>query len=541
MIDLHERFAQLDGIETEDLWREIEFRYEQEVERVPYPIPRTPRRGLAFAGAAAAIVLVFIGLALLLSSAQKETPPVITQAPPTPNLSGPSTTLPGPSTTLPAPPAGSLAEILEWSLIRIPGEVEVECSEDPGQLDELCITPYGTVLRDIITFGDRLWAVGYDGSTGTRDAIILSSNDGEGWQRIPDPNGVLGGPGNQQAHAIAAGDGKLIAVGSTDCVAVGVDYPSGDVPNFVTDPVGQCPKAWIYEDDAGWETRSIESITTRSGAAFEDSLIEGTFAPDPAYTMFGYPMRDVVWTGDEFVAVGEAIWTSPDGYAWTMDALPSTSGRSDECSPECRANTVLVTGEVIIAVGKDPTLSPSAAGGKAGVWVSSQAGTWSQLQPDLPAYSEILGIIEAGDGYLAFGQASGVAWTAPVELTSRGSSYESVDLRLPPTDSEALRSGTVATGNRVNDAVVVGDRLVAVGFQLNSRYLYEGGAGRVWVSPDEGFTWTLYPTDDFELFGAYSSSSFGAEMRSAAVYDGAIIAVGSFNTDAAVWIGTWTD
>jgi hypothetical protein len=322
---------------------------------------------------------------------------------------------------------------------------------------------------------------------------------------------------------------------------VGIDYPTAYVPAFVTDPVGQCPKVWISKGGAGWETRSIESITTRSGLAFANALTDGPFAPDPGFTMFGYTMRDVVWTGEEFVAVGEAIWTSPDGYAWTMDELPSTSGRTGECSPECRASSVFATGEVFIAVGKDPILSPSAAGGKAAVWVASRARTWSQLQPDLPAYSEILGLMETGNGYLAFGEAGATAWTARVDLLNGGRSDDSVDLRLPPEHSGALPTGSVATMSSVNDVVASGDRLVALGNQVNGRIIFEGGAARVWVSLDEGLTWTLYPTDEFGLFGAYYSSSVGAEMNSAALYDDAILVVGWFNTDAAVWIGTWTD
>ena len=67
MIDLHERFSELDELATEDLWEEIEFRCEEGIERLPSQGP-VPRRRLAIAGATAIIVLILMGLALLIAS-----------------------------------------------------------------------------------------------------------------------------------------------------------------------------------------------------------------------------------------------------------------------------------------------------------------------------------------------------------------------------------------------------------------------------------------------------------------------------------------
>ena len=120
MTDLHERFARLDNIETEDLWHEIELRYEDDVERVVRPIER-PRRRLTMAAAAAFLLAILLGAAILISQFQEEEPPIITQVPTPTSLPAPTSTVPETATTV---PTISLGDMLDWSLFLCPPRIE---------------------------------------------------------------------------------------------------------------------------------------------------------------------------------------------------------------------------------------------------------------------------------------------------------------------------------------------------------------------------------------------------------------------------------
>lgn len=540
MTDLHERFAQLDDIETEDLWREIELRYEGDVKRVIRPVER-PRRRFAVAAAAAFLLAILLGAAILVTQFQEEEPPIITQVPTPTSLPAPTSTIPGIATTL---PAISLGDLLDWSLVPVLSEIDVECAEVYGQLEELCLTPFGTVLRDVLAVDDRLWAVGHDGSTGNWDGMIITSNDGEAWERVPDPDGIFGGPGNQEIHAITAGENGLLAVGSTDCSAIGISYPSSTDRAFGSYLLQRCPQAWISQAGMEWEKLDSRAIHDRDGVQFSELLAREPFAPDPSFEARGYEMRDVAWTGSEFVAVGEAIWTSEDGREWIIDPLPSSSAAGNgECSPQCRANSVSSTAEGMIAAGRDATMAASPHGGKASLWVSSDLSTWSQIQVDLPADSDLSAIVESATGPILSGGQGGRA--IPMSrYTGAGWGIEGPIIVMGRSLSEMTDTvaGSAFDGSgRANAVIVDEDRIVVVGSRIASSFLLEGGAARVWGSLDGGSSWEPYPVDDYSLFGVYTSATTGAEMLDVIAFNGRLIAVGYYSTDGAVWVGTWTD
>jgi hypothetical protein len=331
------------------------------------------------------------------------------------------------------------------------------------------------------------------------------------------------------------GDTAVVAVGSTDCAAHGINTP-----------LRRCPAIWTSEAENDWERVGIDAIRTEDGTRFESALAEGPFSPDLSFEPNGYEMRSVAWTGEQFVAVGEAIWTSPDGRSWIMHSLPS--GESGECTPECRANSVLATGDLIIAVGRDPTLQASGQGGKASVWVSDDGLRWSQTRFDLPAYSELTGVIASGNGLVVIGYGDGVFYTRGeynLNYNASGAIVMGIENVLEMSWSQPvnLLSYFDVENSQIvaRDIVVDGQRVVLVGFRANRTALLEGGAARVLVSLDGGTTWEQYPIEDYSLFGAYASSTLTAAMNAATVFDDRIIVVGWLNTDAAVWTGTWTD
>jgi len=88
-----------------------------------------------------------------------------------------------------------------------------------------------------------LVAVGWDDSGDDRDAAVWTSSDGVSWSRVPDDEGVFGGPGSQTMAGVAVWEGGLVAVGLIDsggdrdaAVWLASDPPSEDAPLAATSP-----------------------------------------------------------------------------------------------------------------------------------------------------------------------------------------------------------------------------------------------------------------------------------------------------------------
>lgn len=477
---------------------------------------RSRRPGWVAVAAAMVMIVAVGGVAWLLTRSQE--PPLITQVPTPTSLPGPTSTMPETATTLLASPNASLADLLEWTIVTLPGEVAVDCSD--RQLDPNCTEDHGVVLQDVIVADDGLVAVGHDGSTGQWRGVVFTSTDGEDWSRALGPQ-TESVQGNEDINAVAMGEDTSVAVGARDCdPAAGID----------SDRVEACPLVWISDDGENWQSVGWEAFRTYDGTPFGDAVAEGEFAPDLSFGPADYRMNDVAWTGDLFVAVGNAIWTSPDGTTWTMTPLPSVGdSATGECSPRCRANSVLVTSDGIVAAGKDGSLPQSPQGGKASMWLSPDGLTWSQIQPDLPWYSEFSVLVATSDRYLAIIE-DGVAVTTEDPLDWSG------------IDPVPLPAEPVLSGRSSLDAVVDGERIVVVGYQqAMPQDRREGGAARIWISLDGGMSFEAYLNDDMSLFGHHYSLTATARMRSAVLFEDRIVVVGRYYADAAVWAGTWTD
>ena len=126
-------------------------------------------------------------------------------------------------------------------------------------------------------------------------------------------------------------------------------------------------------------------------------------------------LMDVIWTGSQFIAVGEgnsgAVLTSPDGFSWTPQQIPAN------ISPVLRS--VAASSTRIIAVGsQELTQGPLPA---KGVMLSSTDGTaWTEVQ--MPVSATLYKIIWAGSQFVGVGAldppaAGGVALTSPDGIT----------------------------------------------------------------------------------------------------------------------------
>jgi hypothetical protein len=93
-----------------------------------------------------------------------------------------------------------------------------------------------------------------------------------------------------------------------------------------------------------------------------------------------------------------AVWTSPDGVAWTR--IPDDPAVFGEPSNQSGTGmkSVAVVGDDLVAIG--------AKGGAAAVWTSQDGSTWIDITEDfdLTASSVMIEVIAAGRGAIILGE-----------------------------------------------------------------------------------------------------------------------------------------
>lgn len=135
------------------------------------------------------------------------------------------------------------------------------------------------IMRAVDAVGDRLVAVGEDGSRGDIDAAVWSSDDGLTWTRVAHDDSVFGGDGFQSMWAVI--DVGVLVVG------VGIDSPDAD----------QNAEVWTSVDGLTWARAS-------PGLALSGPGLEALY--------------DVLAIGDSILAVGLVIEQSDqDAAVWT--------------------------------------------------------------------------------------------------------------------------------------------------------------------------------------------------------------------------------
>jgi len=88
-------------------------------------------------------------------------------------------------------------------------------------------------MRAVTAGGPGLVAAGTDASGGDIDAALWTSPDGITWTRVPHDEAIFGGPGDQSIFGVAAGDSGVIAVGMDDMGGYG-DAAVWTSPNGLT-------------------------------------------------------------------------------------------------------------------------------------------------------------------------------------------------------------------------------------------------------------------------------------------------------------------
>ena len=254
--------------------------------------------------------------------------------------------------------------------------------------------------------GEGLVAVGTDGELegNQSEGAVWLSKDGLNWERV---RSGLAGPYSQFLNAVASGPSGLVAVG-----AVGLGSPL-DLDAAV----------WTSPDGTDW-TRVPHD--------------EDVFGGEGESPYGGIPnqfMNDVVSGGPGFVAVGQddlaegaAVWTSPDGLQWSrVPADPDIFGPMAEAGLRfdgMHGVAAAADGAPLVAVGADGT----PAGQAAAVWVSLDGEAWTRVPHDdaafgdLTSFVEMWDVVEGGPGFVAVGTDATVSPRSRSSLTTCSSS-----------------------------------------------------------------------------------------------------------------------
>ena len=258
-------------------------------------------------------------------------------------------------------------------------------------------------LDAVVVTGTGLDAFGAD-CAGTGECVTTNqvSFDGSAWSKVPDFVGATGA----EPVGFASNGGRLVGVGS--------EYVS---PN----PVVYAGRAWTSPTGGTWT--QVPDSPAFAKAEMNDVAVgpHGLVAVGSAQT-------------DSEIGTDAAVWTSPDGLAWTR--LPSQPDFAD-----ASMFAISDSPSGLVAVGQ------GAQG--AAAWTSTDGTRWVRVA-DAPALHDAAmhGVASGSSGLIAvgYGHDSAVIWTSPDATTWT---------RVPDAPTFAMAQAVAVA--------VVGDEAVAVG------------------------------------------------------------------------------
>ena len=464
----------LDGLHEEDLLAVrtlLDGKRGRTARHLAFDRERRWRRAV-LAVATAFVLTLVAGTALFLLGRSEESPVVIPA-----NAVLTWTRIPDTTGALSGPGTEYVAQVIAGG----PGLVAVgsadECSDCWGHLE-----PF-TVSKAAFDHSGR-WDT-------RRGGAVWLSPDGEAWTRVPDPDGVFGA-GVATLTGVADSGSRL--------VAIGVAATEGGSADGNVDPR---PAVWVSDDDgASWAR------------------------VPPGDAAFGGEGRHLMWTviatDQGFVAAGDDLWTSPDGWEWTR------------VGPMKEVRRIARTDDGYVAVGI--VIFESLY--RAAAWTSADAMSWAPVE--LPAATPLINadnwsaatdVVAAPGGVVVVGQANGDNGSdGAVWLAGEDGEWSWVQ----GASDVFARSGN----QEIRGVAAVADRLVAVGTQrpatlwadpIDPRF----GPALSWVSSDGGRSWVRVEGETLGARGADLS------MTAVAALDAKVVAMGGDGSDLAVWIGTW--
>ncbi|HWI81790.1 hypothetical protein [Ramlibacter sp.] len=265
---------------------------------------------------------------------------------------------------------------------------------------EVLPPPSDTWVRLGVSPPNTLFAIGSNGhqyvAVGAGGTVMTSSDLNSWTARTSGVGHVLRSVASSPARFVAVGDngsGEAIVIGSADGVAWSVQYRS----------------------------------TTASSR-----------------------LAKVIWTGTQFVAVGQEgragaggmyalVLTSPDGMTWTQRA-PRTIELGETGFPvENNMTSVASSGTLLVALGLAPPFDPAA-------WRSTNADAWTRA--GLPAAAAVAffapsDIAWGGGRFVAVSPVPDASGHAPTFASTDGANWQSgaTGSRLPPMNAVAAGPG----------------------------------------------------------------------------------------------------
>ncbi len=343
-------------------------------------------------------------------------------------------------------------------------------------------------MNDVVAAAPGLVAVGWHDLDGVQSGIVWTSPDGQAWTREQHGTPRLEGegcPGSGWSAVTARGPGAVVMGQGWARMGVGEACDSV-VVSAMSDGVSWSqvvmrPEYWwasildVTTGGPGLIAVGTEVLTSPDGLVW-------TQAPDGqglAQGSGGQFMFEVTRGGPGFVAVGiheredkpsrAAVWTSPDGLAWTRVAHdeevlggPGNQGMA----------AVAVGGPGLVAVGGDEPHPERRMGGqRAAVWTSPDGLTWTRVPHDRAVFGggdgremSMAAVTAVGPTLVAVGEVSGEGSSHPVAWSSTdGGTWSLMDLGALSADEEvagleAVTSGgpgLVAVGGADSDALVL--------------------------------------------------------------------------------------
>ena len=460
-------------------------------------VPRPWRRHLAIAGIAAVFVVLVIAAVVILDPFGSEAPFIEE-----PTTIPPTTTI---ATSTTEASETTVAPTTTQALTSVPPSITWTRIDDPAVFGG----PDYQSMTAIESGPTGLIAVGPEWITPTStDAAVWTSTDGIAWSRFGDDQAVLGGDGFQFPTAIAVGSENVVISG----------YDCDDDVNWAQGCRGV---VWASKDAVTWQRVEADS------EVFEGEGI--------------VRILDVIATEDGFVAVGSAVWNSPDGRSWerVFDLEPTMGDNS----PGEVMWSVVQTANGYVAAGQHGLFN-------AAVWTSADGRDWSAIEdegqfgPASVTFEQIaevskhkiVDLLDSGDAILGVGYGRGAQPdSALVWRSTDGAHWEKIAIdRFSNHPFEAM-SAVIQTG----------EWALAAGVHHDVRYVH--GAILLWGSNDNGATWSVLPTEG-DVLGNYLSDLYPTEVGDITIWNDLLVMVGSRGTgedvewhegwDAAVWIGT---
>lgn len=208
-------------------------------------------------------------------------------------------------------------------------------------------------------------------------------------------------------------------------------------------------------------------------------------------TGMGFVLNDVLWSGDQFVAVGGTgkIMTSEDGIAWVERPSPAVAELA----------AVASRAPYVVAVGYDATVLLSTDGGD--TWKVVHGGSRIRLAAvaiDPPRIVAGGMDLQTGDAVMLHSADLGASWTSLATLPQTGHFFTDLayvnglfvagtDVFSPTSDARVMVS---LNGLAWND-IVLRNEVAAIQAILHDggQFVAVGSQGTVFVSPD-GYNWT---------------------------------------------------